>query len=180
MLLQKLVEAFQLISLRSWLLRLNYFHGLAFWLFISSFWLANTFLSHLPLISVQEALRSRGLKDDTTCLVVDIIPSVHPVLPPIQQKKHHGLGGLLFGKKSRILASKSSKLSAVGAVEELFEEGSAILAERFILRTCLPILPKCSFSQAFNVLTILILLKTKYASTCFQYAFLLISSFCVS
>ncbi|XP_057540097.1 probable protein phosphatase 2C 5 [Amaranthus tricolor] len=79
---------------------------------------------------VKEALRSRGLKDDTTCLVVDIIPSVHPVLPPIQQKKHHGLGGLLFGKKSRILASKSSKLSAVGAVEELFEEGSAILAER--------------------------------------------------
>ncbi|KMT14278.1 hypothetical protein BVRB_4g076330 isoform B [Beta vulgaris subsp. vulgaris] len=80
---------------------------------------------------VKEALRSRGLKDDTTCLVVDIIPSVHPVLPPLPQKKHHGLSGLIFGKKSHNLASKSSKLSAVGAVEELFEEGSAMLEERF-------------------------------------------------
>lgn len=79
---------------------------------------------------VKEALRSRGLKDDTTCLVVDIIPSVHPVLPPLPQKKHHGLSGLIFGKKSHNLASKSSKLSAVGAVEELFEEGSAMLEER--------------------------------------------------
>lgn len=79
---------------------------------------------------VKEALRSRGLKDDTTCLVVDIIPSEHPVLPPTPQKKHHGLSGLLFGKKSHNVAGKSSKLSAVGAVEELFEEGSAMLAER--------------------------------------------------
>ncbi|XP_057250461.1 probable protein phosphatase 2C 33 isoform X4 [Beta vulgaris subsp. vulgaris] len=83
---------------------------------------------------VKEALRSRGLKDDTTCLVVDIIPSVHPVLPPLPQKKHHGLSGLIFGKKSHNLASKSSKLSAVGAVEELFEEGSAMLEERKILQ----------------------------------------------
>ncbi|GFY94908.1 protein phosphatase 2C family protein [Actinidia rufa] len=43
---------------------------------------------------VKEALRSRGLKDDTTCLV------------------------------------QQNKLSAVGVVEELFEEGSAMLTER--------------------------------------------------
>nr|ABK92834.1 unknown [Populus trichocarpa] len=37
----------------------------------------------------------------------------------------------LFGKKALSSVSKSTKkLSAVGAVEELFEEGSAILAER--------------------------------------------------
>lgn len=95
--------------------------------------------------SVQEALRSRGLKDDTTCLVVDIIPSVHPVLPPMPPKKHHGLSGLLFGKKSHNLTSKSSKLSAVGVVEELFEEGSAMLAERFISHTLFHLLPKFSF-----------------------------------
>lgn len=78
---------------------------------------------------VKEALRSRGLKDDTTCLVVDIIPSVHPVLPqsPTPRKKHNVLGSL-FGKRSQ--NSSSKKLSAVGAVEELFEEGSAMLAER--------------------------------------------------
>jgi hypothetical protein len=77
------------------------------------------------------ALRSRGLKDDTTCLVVDIIPSDIPVLPPILRKKHNMFSSL-FGKKALSSGSKSTKkLSAVGAVEELFEEGSAILAERY-------------------------------------------------
>ncbi|XP_039019757.1 probable protein phosphatase 2C 33 [Hibiscus syriacus] len=37
----------------------------------------------------KEALRSRGLKDDTTCLVVDIIPSDQPVLPPTTRKKQN-------------------------------------------------------------------------------------------
>lgn len=80
---------------------------------------------------VKEALRSRGLKDDTTCLVVDIIPSDHPVLPTIPTKKHNMLTSLLFGKKSKNSTNKSTnKLSAVGVVEELFEEGSAMLTER--------------------------------------------------
>ncbi|EEF35382.1 probable protein phosphatase 2C 15 [Ricinus communis] len=80
---------------------------------------------------VKEALRTRGLKDDTTCIVVDIIPpenSVQPLTPP---KKQNKLRALLFRKKSRDAANKlSKKLSAVGIVEELFEEGSAMLAER--------------------------------------------------
>lgn len=80
---------------------------------------------------VKEALRSRGLKDDTTCLVVDIIPFDHPVLPSTPKKKSNLLKSIVFGKKHGNLASKSSnKLSAVGVVEELFEEGSAMLAER--------------------------------------------------
>ncbi|CAL5194796.1 unnamed protein product [Lathyrus oleraceus] len=80
---------------------------------------------------VKEALRSRGLKDDTTCLVVDIIPSDHPVLPPTPRKKHNMLTSLFFGKKSENSTNKAtSKLSAVGVVEELFEEGSAMLIER--------------------------------------------------
>ncbi|WVY97003.1 hypothetical protein V8G54_029154 [Vigna mungo] len=80
---------------------------------------------------VKEALRSRGLKDDTTCLVVDIIPSDHPVLPTIPTKKHNMLTSLIFGKKSQNSTNKSTnKLSAVGVVEELFEEGSAMLTER--------------------------------------------------
>lgn len=79
----------------------------------------------------QEALRSRGLKDDTTCLVVDIIPSDHPVLPPTPRKKPNMLTSLLFGKKSQNSTNKgTNKLSAVGIVEELFEEGSAMLTER--------------------------------------------------
>ncbi|KAB1202177.1 putative protein phosphatase 2C 5 [Morella rubra] len=76
---------------------------------------------------VKEALRSRGLKDDTTCLVVDIIPCDHSVLLPTPRKKQNMLSAL-FGKKSETSMSKSTnKLSAVGVVEELFEEGSAML-----------------------------------------------------
>lgn len=78
--------------------------------------------------TTQEALRSRGLKDDTTCLVVDIIPYDHPILPPTPRKKQSLLTSFLFGRRSQ--NARSNKLSAVGVVEELFEEGSAMLAER--------------------------------------------------
>ncbi|KAF4360779.1 hypothetical protein F8388_015102 [Cannabis sativa] len=79
---------------------------------------------------VKEALRTRGLKDDTTCVVVDIIPPDAPEQPSTPPKKQSRLRAL-FRKKSRDSVSKlSKKLSAVGIVEELFEEGSAMLAER--------------------------------------------------
>lgn len=81
----------------------------------------------------QEALRSRGLKDDTTCLVVDIIPSDHPVPAPTPRKKQNVISSFIFGKKAQDSMNKTSnKLAAVGVVEELFEEGSAMLAERFV------------------------------------------------
>ncbi|KAK6119053.1 hypothetical protein DH2020_047203 [Rehmannia glutinosa] len=79
---------------------------------------------------VKEALRSRGLKDDTTCLVVDIIPYDHPVLPATPKKKQNLLSSFIFGKRSQNSSKGTNKLSAIGVVEELFEEGSAMLAER--------------------------------------------------
>ncbi|KAL2324119.1 hypothetical protein Fmac_023177 [Flemingia macrophylla] len=81
---------------------------------------------------VKEALRTRGLKDDTTCIVVDIIPPDNELPPPPPPPKRNKLRDiLLFRKRSRESASKlSKKLSAINIVEELFEEGSAMLAER--------------------------------------------------
>ncbi|XP_020205867.1 probable protein phosphatase 2C 15 [Cajanus cajan] len=81
---------------------------------------------------VKEALRTRGLKDDTTCVVVDIIPPDNELpLPLPPPKKRNKLSALLFWKRSRNSAGKlSKKLSAINIVEELFEEGSAMLAER--------------------------------------------------
>ncbi|KAK4263835.1 hypothetical protein QN277_029200 [Acacia crassicarpa] len=80
---------------------------------------------------VKEALRTRGLRDDTTCIVVDIIPPDNALPPPPPPKKKNKLRALLFRKKSSDSTSKLSKrLSAVNIVEELFEEGSAMLAER--------------------------------------------------
>lgn len=85
-------------------------------------------------IIVQEAVRTRGLKDDTTCIVVDIIPPDNTVQPLPSPKKQNKFRALLFRKRSHDSANKlSKKLSAVGIVEELFEEGSAMLAERLVL-----------------------------------------------
>ncbi|WJX21353.1 protein-serine/threonine phosphatase [Trifolium repens] len=81
---------------------------------------------------VKEALRTRGLKDDTTCIVVDIIPPDNELPPTPPPKKRNKLRDLfMFRKRSRDTAGKlSKKLSAINIVEELFEEGSAMLAER--------------------------------------------------
>lgn len=80
---------------------------------------------------VKEALRTRGLKDDTTCIVVDIIPPDNTVQPPAPPKKYNKFQAFLLRKIFRDSSSRlSKKLSAVGIVEELFEEGSAMLAER--------------------------------------------------
>ncbi|GAV93113.1 PP2C domain-containing protein, partial [Cephalotus follicularis] len=80
---------------------------------------------------VKEDLRTRGLKDDTTCIVVDIIPPDNSTPPSPPPKKHNKFIAFLFRRKSSSSANKpSKKLSAVGIVEELFEEGSAMLAER--------------------------------------------------
>lgn len=79
---------------------------------------------------VKEALRSRGLKDDTTCVVVDIIPYGYPVLPPTLKKKQNLLSSLIPGKRFQNTTKEPNKLAAFGTVEELFEEGSAMLAER--------------------------------------------------
>ncbi|KAI7739980.1 hypothetical protein M8C21_004395 [Ambrosia artemisiifolia] len=81
---------------------------------------------------VKEALRTRGLRDDTTCIVVDIIPPDNAMPPPSPpRKKQSKLKSFFLRAKSLGSTSKlSKKLSAVGIVEELFEEGSAMLAER--------------------------------------------------
>ncbi|KAJ6721175.1 ALPHABET ISOFORM E-RELATED [Salix viminalis] len=79
---------------------------------------------------VKEALRTRGLKDDTTCLVVDIIPPDNSIPLSTPPKKQNKLRALLFRKSHDSASKLSKKLSAIGIVEELFEEGSAMLAER--------------------------------------------------
>lgn len=78
---------------------------------------------------MQEALRTKGLKDDTTCVVVDIVPSDHLTLTPTPRKKQNTFAAFLAKKKHTDTNKNGSKLSSVG-VEELFEEGSAMLADR--------------------------------------------------
>ncbi|KAF6142154.1 hypothetical protein GIB67_037072 [Kingdonia uniflora] len=85
----------------------------------------------LFVVGLEETLRSRGLNDDTTCIVVDIIPPNNSLSSSPPPKKQSKLRSLIFRKRSHDSTSKlTKKLSAVGIVEELFEEGSAMLADR--------------------------------------------------
>lgn len=83
---------------------------------------------------VKESLRLRGLRDDTTCLVVDLMPpdDYAPSLPPLPPGKKKGkVKSWLFGWRSKeSTAVVANKPGDMGTVEELFEEGSAMLADR--------------------------------------------------
>lgn len=79
---------------------------------------------------VQEALCIRGLQDDTTCLVVDLMQPKNANVSPAA-KKQSKLKSLIFGKKpSATIAKPVDRFAELGVVEELFEQGSAVLAER--------------------------------------------------
>ena len=80
----------------------------------------------------------KGLRDDTTCIVVDIQPPEKPN-PPLAPLKKQGKGVFksMFRKKPSESSSHTGKeFSEPDVVEELFEEGSASLSERFVV-TCI-------------------------------------------
>lgn len=74
---------------------------------------------------VKEAVKVQGLRDDTTCLVVDIVPpgrASRSFAPAVRKQ----MMVMKFLRRTR-----NKKCSTVAApMEELFEEGSAKLSER--------------------------------------------------
>jgi len=80
---------------------------------------------------VKETLRTRGLRDDTTCLVVDLLPpsNIEPPTPVI--KKKSTIYRMFHWKKSQTPSSQPT-YNGVPVMEELFEEGSAMLSERLV------------------------------------------------
>jgi hypothetical protein len=88
----------------------------------------------MKYLSVQQALKASGLKDDTTCVVVDIIPSDHLTSPQLSPQKNQNKLKSLFRRRSHSSVGKlGGKSASFGSVEELFEEGSAMLEERYAL-----------------------------------------------
>lgn len=80
---------------------------------------------------VKEAVGVKGLRDDTTCIVVDILPPEKnlPVAPP--KKSGKGVFKAMFRKKSSETSSQvDQEYTEPDVVEELVEEGSAMLSER--------------------------------------------------
>jgi hypothetical protein len=83
----------------------------------------------------QESLQAKGLRDDTTCIVIDILPQEKPAAPlPPPKKQGKGVFKSMFRKKSSESSSYVDKeYIEPDVVEEMFEEGSAMLSERLVL-----------------------------------------------
>lgn len=101
---------------------------------VSNTYLCITVSRLFLMLYFQEALHVKGLRDDTTSIVIDIQPPekvpAGPVAPPKKQGK--GVFKSMFRKKSPESSSQVGKEhSEPDMLEELFEEGSAMLAERF-------------------------------------------------
>ncbi|KAL2458942.1 putative protein phosphatase 2C 12 [Forsythia ovata] len=82
---------------------------------------------------VKEALSVKGLRDDTTCIVIDIQLPEKPNPPqPPPKKQGKGVFKAMFRRKPSEASSQIDKeeYCEPDVVEELFEEGSAALSER--------------------------------------------------
>uniref|UniRef100_A0A1D1ZFQ4 protein-serine/threonine phosphatase n=2 Tax=Anthurium amnicola TaxID=1678845 RepID=A0A1D1ZFQ4_9ARAE len=80
---------------------------------------------------VKEAVQIKGLHDDITCIVVDLLPpEKNPPIPP-PKKQGKGVFKSMFRRKSCESSSHCDReYSEPDLVEEIFEEGSAMLAHR--------------------------------------------------
>lgn len=78
-------------------------------------------------------MQPKGIRDDTTCIVIDISPTEKPPQPVHAAKKTgKKVFKSLFRKKPHECTFHSSKhICEPDMVEELFEDGSAMLSERF-------------------------------------------------
>jgi hypothetical protein len=90
----------------------------------------------------------RGLRDDTTCIVVDILPKEKEVPATALHPKKQGLGVLknMFRRKPSVKSiNVKRECSEPDVVEEIFEDGSATLAYRFLFLPILRSLRSCYF-----------------------------------
>ncbi|KAJ3697150.1 hypothetical protein LUZ61_000855 [Rhynchospora tenuis] len=80
---------------------------------------------------VKEAVKPKGLRDDTTCIVVDILPP-EKVSPPIKKPGKGGIKYIFRRKSSETLSEEhvDRGCSEPDVVEEMFEDGSAMLSQR--------------------------------------------------
>lgn len=96
-------------------------------------WLFKLISLAIYLFLVQDAVQAKGLRDDTTCIVIDILPQEKPPPPPVPAPKKQVKGVLknMFRRKSPESSSNTDReYVEPDVVEELFEEGSAMLSER--------------------------------------------------
>ncbi|KAF4358958.1 hypothetical protein G4B88_018807, partial [Cannabis sativa] len=96
---------------------------------------------------VKESLHAKGLRDDTTCIVIDVLPLEKAAASLAPPKKHgKGVFKSMFCKKSlESTSSVDKEYIEPDVVEELFEESSAMLSERLDTKY-----PLCNMFRLFT------------------------------
>ncbi|KAL6655447.1 hypothetical protein ACP70R_006273 [Stipagrostis hirtigluma subsp. patula] len=80
---------------------------------------------------VNEAIRPRGIRDDTTCIVIDILPPEKLAPSPPSKRQGKIAFNNMFRQKSPDMPFKIDREYAEpDVVEELFEDGSPMLSKR--------------------------------------------------
>ena len=80
---------------------------------------------------LQEATRPRGIRDDTTCIVIDILPPENIAPSPPNRPGRIALNNM-FRRRSQDVPSKTkrSDYAEPDVVEEIFEDGSPMISKR--------------------------------------------------
>ncbi|KAF0932101.1 hypothetical protein E2562_008638 [Oryza meyeriana var. granulata] len=82
---------------------------------------------------VKEAVQAKGLRDDTTCIVVDILTDkANLTMPPPKKQPGMGVFKNMFRKKTSSDSSSHTDREYMDpdTVEEIFEDGCALLSRR--------------------------------------------------
>jgi hypothetical protein len=80
----------------------------------------------------QEATRPRGIRDDTTCIVIDILPPENIVPSPRKRPRRITFNNV-FRKRHLDVPPETnrSEYAEPDVVEEIFEDGSPMLSKRW-------------------------------------------------
>ncbi|WOL02789.1 putative protein phosphatase 2C 12 [Canna indica] len=81
---------------------------------------------------VKEAVQIKGLRDDTTCIVVDVLPQekISPPFPPFKRPGKSVFRNMFHRRSSQLSLFSDRDYSEADMVEEIFEDGSPFLAQR--------------------------------------------------
>ncbi|KAI4389900.1 hypothetical protein MLD38_002070 [Melastoma candidum] len=106
---------------------------------------------------VKEALQAKGLQDDTTCIVVDILPQekLPAPLPPTKRPGKGVFKGIFRKRSSESSSQVDQEFIEPDFVEELYEAGSAMLSQRLDTKY-----PLCNMFRLFMCAVCQIELKT--------------------
>ncbi|KAG2635457.1 probable protein phosphatase 2C 69 isoform X1 [Panicum virgatum] len=79
---------------------------------------------------VNEAIQPQGIRDDTTCIVIDILPPEKLAPTPPKRQGKIAFNNMFRRKSVDVPFKTNSEYAEPDVVEEIFEDGSAMLSKR--------------------------------------------------